>query len=146
MNHSQEIICQSVQHNCHIADARHAEDYTMCTYLLKMREYFRWEQKLGCRSAIPREALGNWLSERESLWGDMLSAEFKPVEIDGRLFDPFATDAINSALAPHGLVYSAGLVGGAKAHFFLGHLVSRSMWSRTRFSSLRMGSAFWYES
>ena len=125
MNHSQEIICQSVQYNCHIADARHAEDYTMCTYLLKMREYFRWERKLGCRSAIPREALGDWLSEREELWENMLSADFKPVEIDGSLFDPFATEAINSALAPHDLVYSAGLAGGAKAHFFLGRLLSR---------------------
>lgn len=125
MNHSQEIICQSVQYNCHIADARHAEDYTMCTYLLKMREYFRWEQKLGCRSAIPREALGNWLSERESLWEDMLSADFQPVEIDGKLLDPFDTEAINRALASHKLVYSAGLTGGAKAHFFLGRLLSQ---------------------
>jgi hypothetical protein len=127
MNHSQEIICQSVQHNCHVADARHAEDYTMCTYLLKMREYFRWEQKLGCQSPIPREALGNWLSERESLWEDMLGAEFQPVEINGQLLDPFDTEAINSALADYDLVYSAGLTSGAKAHFFLGKLLFREV-------------------
>ena len=125
MNSFQETICKSVQHNCHIADARHAEDYTMCTYLLKMREYFRWEQQLGCRSVIPREALGDWLSERESLWGEVLAAEFQPVEIDGQLLDPFDTEAINSVLAPHGLVYSAGLEAGAKAHFFLGRLLYR---------------------
>ena len=127
MNSSKEIICRSVQHNCHVADARHAEDYTMCTYLLKMREYFRWEQKLGCQSAIPREALGDWLSERESLWEEMLEAEFQPVEIDGQLLDPFDTEAINSALAPFGLVYSAGLEAGAKAHFFLGQLLFREI-------------------
>ncbi len=125
MNCSQKIICQSVQHNCHVADARHAEDYTMCTYLLKMREYFRWEHKLGCQSSIPREALGNWLSERESLWEDMLAAEYQPVEIDGQLLDPFDTEAINTALAAYDLVYSAGLTGGSKAHFFLGELLFR---------------------
>ncbi len=125
MNRSQEIICQSVQYNCHIADAHHAEDYTMCTYLLKMREYFRWEQNLGCRSQIPKDALGDWLSERESLWENMLEAEFQPVEIDGQLFDPFDTEAINNALAPYDLVYSAGLEGGSKAHFFLGQLLLR---------------------
>lgn len=125
MNRSQEIICQSVQHNCHIADARHAEDYTMCTYLLKMREYFRWEQNLGCQSAIPKEALGDWLSEREGLWEDMLEAEYRSIDINGQLFEPFDTEGINSALASHGLVYSAGLTGGARAHFFLGQLLLR---------------------
>ncbi|WP_419615842.1 hypothetical protein, partial [Thiolapillus sp.] len=34
MNHSLEKIRSQVQHNCHIADARHGGDYTMCTYLL----------------------------------------------------------------------------------------------------------------
>ncbi|HSP01523.1 MAG TPA: hypothetical protein VLN90_08695, partial [Thioalkalivibrio sp.] len=33
---------QSVQRNCDIADARHAGNDTLCTYLLKMREFYRW--------------------------------------------------------------------------------------------------------
>jgi hypothetical protein len=31
----------SVQRNCHLADAEHARDYSLCIYLLKMREYYR---------------------------------------------------------------------------------------------------------
>ena len=33
---------EAVQRNCHIADARHAREMTLCTYLLEMREFFRW--------------------------------------------------------------------------------------------------------
>ncbi len=36
----------AVQMNCHIADARHATDLSLCIYLLQMREFFRWEQGL----------------------------------------------------------------------------------------------------
>jgi hypothetical protein len=39
-------LVQAVQTNCHIADARHAADLTLCTYLLQMREFYRWEQGL----------------------------------------------------------------------------------------------------
>ena len=32
-------LAQAVQHNCHISDARHGADYSLCVYLMKMREY-----------------------------------------------------------------------------------------------------------
>lgn len=115
----QEII-QQVQQLCHIADARHGGDFTMCTYLLKMREFYRWEYRIGFNEPIPKEGLGNWLAEREQLWADLAEQEFQPLEIEQEAFDPFDTSAINIALEAHGLVYSAGLINGAKAHFFLG--------------------------
>ena len=36
-------LVQAVQTNCDIADARHARDVSLCTYLLGMREFYRWE-------------------------------------------------------------------------------------------------------
>lgn len=42
-------LIKTVQKNCDIADARHAGDYTLCVYLLKMREMYRWEQGISCR-------------------------------------------------------------------------------------------------
>ncbi|WP_457667866.1 Sfum_1244 family protein [Thiolapillus sp.] len=123
MNHSLEKIRDQVQHNCHIADARHGGDYTMCTYLLKMREFFRWEEGLGFQSSIPAENLGDWLTAREELWDKLGEDDFAAIEIDGRSFDPFDSRGINQALNDRGLVYSAGLAGGARANFYLGELL-----------------------
>ncbi len=60
-------LVQSVQRNCHIADARHAREMTLCNYLLEMREFYRWEHEVPLARALPRQELGNWISEREAL-------------------------------------------------------------------------------
>jgi len=44
-------LIDTVQKNCTIADARHARDMTMCTFLLEMREYYRWEMEIPYGSA-----------------------------------------------------------------------------------------------
>jgi hypothetical protein len=113
---------ETVQHNCHISDARFAGDYTMCVYLLKMREYFRWEKGYGYGKALPNKDLSDWLSAREELWGSLEDASFSPIAIDGREYDPFDADAINAALKSHRLLYSAGYGNKAKPHFFLARL------------------------
>jgi len=114
-----------VRHNCHIADARHAADAGMCTYLLRMRELFRWEQNIPLGGSIDREALGNWLMQREILWEELSGQEFRPLRIDRREFDPFDIEGINRALLPHGLAYSGGLENGARPSFFLAELLDR---------------------
>jgi len=115
----------AVQRNCHIADARHAADLGMCTYLMRMREYYRWEKGLPLGERLENEAVGDWLSEREALWAELAERDYDPLTVEGGPFDPFDAEAINSALEPYGLVYSAGLMHGAKAHFFLGCLERR---------------------
>ncbi len=117
-----EQISRAVQHNCDVADARHGGDLGMCTYLMRMREYFRWEKSLGFRAQIAKEEVGPWLMEREARWADLSQADYDDVAVDDRIFDPFDIEAINAALEPHNLVYSAGLLHGAKPHFFLAHL------------------------
>lgn len=112
----------SVQHNCHISDARFASDFTMCVYLLKMREYYRWEMGYGYAETLAHDAVGEWLTQRERLWETLEEKPFVPLEIDGRVYDPFDADAINAALAPHRLVYSAGYGAKAKPHFYLARL------------------------
>jgi len=97
----------------------------MCTYLLKMREFYRWEQGLGIQAVLPKEELGDWLMVREALWESLDAREFSPLYIDGREYEPFDVAAVNRALEPHGLVYSAGLANGAQPNFFLGELLER---------------------
>ena len=117
-----QTLIDSVQRNCDIADARHGSDYGMCTYLLKMRELFRWEQGLPLGAALNRAAVGDWLTAREEHLERLEDADYAPIEIDGRPYDPFDADGINAAVESQRLVYSAGLVNGARPHFFLAEL------------------------
>lgn len=118
-------LSATVQHNCHISDALHARNFTMCTYLLKMREYYRWERRFPFNVSLPKEELGDWLSHRETLWEGIEDAEFEKVSVKGRKLDPFETSAINDELLPHGLVYSGGYGNHAAPHFFLADLIRR---------------------
>jgi len=94
----------------------------LCTYLLKMREYFRWERGFGFADRLPNDEVGDWLSAREAHWETLVEADFEAIRVDGRDYDPFDADGINDALASRGLVYSGGLIGGGRPHFFLAKL------------------------
>ena len=117
-----QSLADTVQYNCNISDARYGADYSLCVYLMKMREYFRWEKHLPFGMALEKDQVGNWLAEREQLWEDLEGAELRPLHIGGEAIDPFDADTINARLAGQGLVYSAGLGARAKPHFFLGDL------------------------
>jgi hypothetical protein len=115
-------LIEAVQRNCHIADAQHARDMTLCTYLLEMREFFRWEQGIPLGDPLARPEVGTWLNEREALWETLVDESFAALPVAGAEFDPFASAAINRHLVPHGLVYGAGIGRFGKPHFFLGRL------------------------
>ena len=115
-------LVQAVQTNCDIADARHARDVSLCTYLLGMREFFRWEHQLPYGASPPRDEVGRWIAEREARWEQIADADFVAVPVAGHDFDAFAAGQVNAALAGSGLVYGAGLGRFHKPHFFLGRL------------------------
>ncbi|MGM0593371.1 MAG: Sfum_1244 family protein [Pseudomonadota bacterium] len=115
---------QAVQHNCHISDALYARNYSLCIYLLKMREFYRWEMGFSFRDPLPKEPLGEWLTGRERLWEELEEAPFRPLAVAASEHTPFDAEAINPVLAAHGLVYSGGYCG-AKPHFFLAELEKR---------------------
>ncbi len=117
-------VCEAVQRNCHIADARHAGDDTVCIYLMKMREFFRWEHGFGFSARLPNEPLSNWLLEREALWSELEEEDYADVPVAGEQVPPFETEAVNRHLLEEGLVYSAGLGQRARPHFFLARLVA----------------------
>jgi len=124
----------AVQANCHIADARHAADLSLCIYLLQMREFYRWEQGVAFGAALDREALGQWLSRRERLWSRVEAHELQPLSFGGRWFDPYDAEALNAALMPRGLVYGAGSTAADRPTFFLARLHD----ARTREDGLRL--------
>lgn len=115
-------LVETIQKNCHIADANHARNMTLCTYLLEMREFFRWENELPLTQPPPRAEIGEWITTRESLWETLEEDSFAALPVDGQSIDPFESRAINAALVPQGYVYGAGIGRYRKPHFFLGEL------------------------
>ncbi len=114
--------------NCHIADARHAADMTLCIYLLQMREYFRWERSAPFDAVLAREEIGAWIAERELLWSSLEDAPFVTLPCPGTPagVDAFDVAAMNRHLLPAGLLYGAGLAASARPVFFLAELHSTS--------------------
>jgi len=111
-----------VQHNCDIADARHAGEDTLCIYLLKLKGYFSWYHAEPIGAPTEKEVLGRWVSERENYWMEIEDQSYRPLELAQQQFDPYDTRAINALLRPRGLVYSAGTGTLGKPIFFLGEL------------------------
>jgi hypothetical protein len=116
-------LASVVQHNCDISDAGYAGDYGLCTFLLKMREYYRWENELPFSHALPRDELGDWLHAREQLWDRIEADAFVPLPLARGALDPLDADAANHELLPLGCVYSAGYGRFHKPVFFLGKLL-----------------------
>jgi len=115
-------VVSVVRTNCHISDALHATDYTLCVYLLKMREYYRWEHEIPFNDSIPQEALSRWLTGREALWNTLEGKSFESIPLSKQLLDPFDAISVNEVLNGMGYVYSSGLGRNMKPHFFLGSL------------------------
>ena len=130
----------TVQMNCHVSDARHARDLTLCTYLLEMRELYRWEQGLAPGTAVPKGAVGAWLAEREALWTGLDATDYAPLPIQGASVDPFDAESANATLVPQGYVYGAGVGRLGKPQFFLAALAGDERRGSVRV--LRAGSEF----
>ena len=122
-------LCETVQKNCDISDAHHAANYTLCVYLLKMREYYRWENGYSYNDVLPKEDVGNWVQERETLWEEIEDQSYIPLKIDGKEYDPFDTENINKVLAPKGYVYSGGIGVRSAPHFFLAKLEEKEVYN-----------------
>jgi hypothetical protein len=122
-----ERLVAGVQANCHVSDARHARNLTLCTYLLEMRELYRWERGIAPSATLPRADVGAWIAERETLWESLGDADYAPVPVDGHDIDPFAVEAVNRVLVPQRLVYGAGVARFGKPQFFVAAL-EREEW------------------
>ena len=134
---AQARLIDAVQHNCDIADARHASDLSLCNYLLQMREFFRWERGLPFGATLAREEVGAWIAEREARWQACEACEYEPLALPAggdqghaapvRTLDAFDVEAVNAVLLPQGLLYGAGLAGGTRPVFFVAELHALGM-------------------
>ncbi len=117
----------TVQHNADVADARFAGGYTLCTYLMKMRDYYRWRRGLGPCSPVGRRDLGEWISGMESHWNALEAAgsDFRGLPLPGGEVDCFDNESVNAVLNPAGYVYAGVRGHGGVPLFFFADLLQR---------------------
>lgn len=125
--HPHQDLISQVQHNCDISDAQHAGNFTLCIYLLKMREYYRWMQQLEYSDNLDNDGMGQWLREKEDIWDRVIDQPFKPLSINGNEFDPFDHVSINRQLQSGTLFYHAGIGHKAVQHFVLAELLEQRL-------------------
>jgi len=117
-NLQQNLISQ-VQHNCDISDANHAGNYTLCIYLLKMREYYRWIHALDFSDNFESDQMSSWLREKEETWHRVIDKPYKSIKLTPDEFDIFDNQGINTQLKKHQLFYHAGIGRNGVQHFFV---------------------------
>ncbi len=125
LNAEQRSVIEQVQHNCDISDANHAGNYTLCIYLLKMREYYRWLHALDFSDEFDSDAMSQWLREKEEIWDAVADQDYQPIDLQDQQFDAFDSAAINQALHQHDFFYHAGIGGKGIQHFFVADKISQ---------------------
>ena len=114
-----------VKRNCNISDAKYWGTYSICGFLLRLRELYRIEKCIRPWDKIQQEEMGEWISERESLWKELEDQDFADITVNGNAYGPFEVEKLNAELEKKGLVYGAGFGTHMKPSFFLADLISR---------------------
>ncbi|MEW5722850.1 MAG: Sfum_1244 family protein [Thermodesulfobacteriota bacterium] len=124
-NPSREVqdLARQVTANCHASDADHAGSFSLCGLLLRLRDYYKWENGLEPWSEVPAPAVLAWVEEREKLWEEIQGSRTNPLLWRGRKVDPFDSETLNADLGELGYYYGAGLAAFMKPSFFLGKIL-----------------------
>jgi len=112
-------LTSQIKQNCNISDAKYWGSYTICGLLLWLRELYRFENRINHWEEGEKEAILEWISDREKLWAEIEDKDFIPIKIDSKEYPAFDTESINAALLPHGILYGAGYGQHMKPLFFL---------------------------
>jgi hypothetical protein len=127
-----DLLTRQVRHNCDVSDARHAGLYSVCGLALRLRDLYKWEQRLPPWQEHAPAAVLDWIGRREELWESLAEAQFQPVTIGADAFDAFDSRTINERLLPQGFFYGAGYAHSLKPTFFLARIEAcRTLRGRT---------------
>ena len=114
---------QDVQFNCDISDARDHGIYSMCSMILKLRNLYKWEQRIEPWSEPEPAALLDWVDRKEKYWLELSERAFRPLTILGKQILPHDLRMVNQALNQGKLLYGAGHGRSMKAVFFLADIL-----------------------
>ena len=119
-----ETLIKSVQFNCDLSDREFAADYSICIYLIRMREYYRWSHDIAPNETLDQSALLDWVSGTEARWDEIVADDFQVLDYQGKVYQPFDAAGLNHELHPLGYTYSAGYGRFGKPVFMLAKLES----------------------
>jgi hypothetical protein len=119
-------ITRQVRHNCDISDAQHAGLYSICGLALRLRDLYKWENRLPPWVEKDSAEILEWIDARENRWEKLVDMKPADLAIGGRRFDLFDTSGINAVLEPFGLYYAAGYAYSLKPTFLLARLENTS--------------------
>ena len=117
-------ICLQIKTNCNISDAKYWGSYSLCGLLLRLRELYRAEKGLKPWESLLQKDVGDWITERETLWREIESRALEDISINGDVYRPFEVEKINAALNGAGLLYGAGFGVYMKPVFFVTDIIS----------------------
>ncbi len=120
-----QTLTLQVKRNCNISDAQYWGWYSVCGLLLRLRELYCAERGIKPWESIHREEISEWIAERENLWKELEGKELEDIIIDGKAYNPFEVEQINTVLLKENFIYGAGYGIHMKPSFFLADLLSR---------------------
>jgi len=120
-----ETLTSQIKRNCNISDAQYWGYYSLCGLLLRLRELYRTEKGIKPWENIRQKDIGEWITERETLWKELEDKDLGKISINGNVYGPFEVEKINAELEKEGLIYSAGLGVHMKPSFFLADIISK---------------------
>ncbi len=118
-------LVRNILHNCGITDAKHAGLYSVCGLAMRLRDLYKWENRLPPWEERNSAEIIEWIGDKEQLWDDLTEEDFVPLPINGSSFGPFDTQAVNARLEPQGYFYGAGYAYQLKPTFFLARIESK---------------------
>lgn len=118
------LLIEGVRKNCNISDAKYWGFYSMCDFLLRLRELYKFQKGIEPWQKIDEKDISVWIEERQRLWADMEEVEFSPLGIGEKEYGYFDWSGINKELKGLGFLYGAGIGLSMKPVFFLGELES----------------------
>ncbi len=116
-------LIRQVRHNCDVSDARHAGLYSICGLAMRLRDLYKWEQRLPPWQEGDTAEVLDWIGQKEDLWEQLLDAGYEALSLNGQNVDPFDTSTANAFLRPHKLFLGAGYAYSLKPTFFLAEIL-----------------------
>ncbi len=115
-------VAEAVKRNCEIANAHNWGALSLCTFIIRAIELYKWEKGIKPWEKADFDSVSAWIKEKEKLWNSLMSKNFEKIRIGKKEYEPFDVKEINENLEK-GYIYGAGFLGSLKPSFFLAEVI-----------------------
>ncbi len=117
-------VAETVKKNCEIANAHNWGALSLCTFIIRAIELYKWENGIKPWEKADFDSVSLWIKEKEKLWNSLINKNFEKIKIENKEYEPFDVEKINEKLE-EGYVYGAGFLGSLKPSFFLAEIIDK---------------------